>query len=100
MEPGHRSQVGSQRFTLARLKLLDEMVYGLLNELLRGILALAGALLVGGIAAERRICPVRRGIADVAAGVRHDVHSPVLPAGGRDSEGGHLPLTLSPNFFC
>ena len=64
METGHRAQIGGQRFALARLKLLDEVIHGLLDEQLRGVIALCGALLIGRIAAAplRRIFPVRRGV--------------------------------------
>ena len=46
MEPGHRGQIRGQGFALARFKLLNKVVYGLLDELLRGVVFLAGALLV------------------------------------------------------
>jgi len=73
METGHCRKVGGQRFTLACLKLLDEKVHGLLDELLRGVVAQRGALLVGGLARKRRIVAVRRG--GGAVGVRHGVRS-------------------------
>jgi hypothetical protein len=68
----------------------------LLDELLRGVVALRGALLVRGFAAERRIVAVRRGGGGVAAGVRHDLRSPVLPAWGEILKEG---VCLKPNFF-
>ena len=73
METGHCRKIGGQGFALARLKLLDQKVHGLLDELLRGVVALRGALLVGRFAAERRIVAVRRGGGGVAVGVSHDV---------------------------
>ena len=84
MEPGHRRQISGQCFALARFKLPDEKVHGLLDELLCGVVLLCGALLVGRFArvAERRIFPVRRGVAAGAICVRHDVCSPLVPAWG------------------
>ena len=70
METGHRREIRGQSFALARLKLLKQVIHGLLDELLRGVVALRGALLVRGFAAERRIFAVRRGGGGVAAGVR------------------------------
>ena len=66
MEPRHRAKIRGQGFALARLKLLNEVVHGLLDELLCGVVFLAGALLVRRLAAVLpcRIFPVRRGVAD------------------------------------
>ncbi len=51
METGHRREIRGQCFALARFKLLEQVIHGLLDELLRGVVALRGALLVGGFAA-------------------------------------------------
>jgi hypothetical protein len=66
METRHRAEIRGQGFALARFKLLDEIVHGLLDELLCGVVLLAGALLVRRLAAVLpcRIIPVRRGVAD------------------------------------
>jgi len=75
---------------VARLKLLDEVVHGLFDKELGGVVLLCGALLIGRVAAVgplRRIFPVRRGVAAFAGCVRHDVRSPVLPAEGRMGRG-------------
>ena len=66
METRHRAKVRGQGFALACLKLLNEVVHGLLDELLCGVVFLAGALLVRRLAAVLpcRILPVRRGVAD------------------------------------
>jgi hypothetical protein len=78
MKPGHCGEIRGQCLALARFKLLNQEVHGLLDKLLRGVVALRGALLVRGLAAERRILAVRRGCGRcAAAGVRHDVCSPV-----------------------
>ena len=71
MEPGHRAKVGGQGFALARLKLLDEEIHGLLDELLCGVVFLGGALLVRRLAAVLpcRIFPVRRGLLISGCGV-------------------------------
>ena len=61
METGHCREIRGQSFALARFKLLEQVIHGLLDELLRGVVALRGALLVGGFAAVRRIFAVRRG---------------------------------------
>ena len=53
VKPGHRSEIRGQGFALAFLKLLDQIVNGLLDELLCGVVALAGALLI------RRVVRVR-----------------------------------------
>jgi hypothetical protein len=47
MKPGHGGEIRGQSLALARFKLLEQKVYGLLDELLRGVVALRGALLVG-----------------------------------------------------
>jgi len=47
MEPRHCREVGGQGFALARFKLLEQEVHGLLDELLSGVVFLGGALLVG-----------------------------------------------------
>jgi hypothetical protein len=80
MEPGHCSEIRGQGLAFSRFKLLEQKVYGLLDELLCGVVFLRGVLLVGRFApvAERRIFAMRRGGGGcVAAGVRHDVRSPV-----------------------
>ena len=71
MESCHCVQVRGESFALACLKLLDEVIHRLLDEQLRGVVALCGALLVGGIAAiaERRIFPVRCGVAAAGCAV-------------------------------
>ena len=61
METGHCCEIRGQSFALARFKLLEQVIHGLLDELLRGVVALRGALLVRGFAAVRRIFAVRRG---------------------------------------
>ena len=68
METRHRAEVRGQSFALACLKLLNEVVHGLLDELLCGVVFLATALLIRRLAAvpPRRIFPVRRGVADMA----------------------------------
>jgi len=99
MEPSHCSKVGGQGFALARLKLQEEVVHGLLDELLCGVVFLGGALLVRrfAVTAERRIFPVRRGGGGCAAGcVKHDVCSPVAAREGRSLKEG---VCLNPNFF-
>ena len=53
VEAGHCAEIRGQGFALARLKLLDEKIHGLLDELLRGVVALRGALLVRGFCAVR-----------------------------------------------
>ena len=70
MKAGHCPEILGQGFALAFLKLFEQEVNGLFNELLRGVLTFGGALLIGRVAAERRILPVRRG-GGVGAGVRH-----------------------------
>ena len=64
MEPRHRAKVRGQGFALARLKLLDEVIHGLLDDYLSGVVFLARALLIRRVAAGplRRIFPVRRGV--------------------------------------
>lgn len=63
MEPRHRAQVRGQCFALARFKLPDEVVHGLLDKLLCGVVFPAGALPVRRLALVLpcRIFPVRRG---------------------------------------
>jgi len=63
MEPGHGGKVGGEGFALACLKLLEQEVHGLPDELLCGVVFLGSALLIGRFAgtAEGRIFPVRRG---------------------------------------
>jgi len=61
VKTGHCAEIRGQGFALALLKLLEQEVNGLLDELLRGVFALGSALLIGGVAAVRRILPVRRG---------------------------------------
>jgi hypothetical protein len=88
MKPCHRAKVRGQSFTLARLKLLNEVVNSLLYELLCGVVLLAGALLVRRLAAVLpcRIFPVRRGVADNGCTAHcgwHDSVPHLLPAVGR-----------------
>ena len=47
METGHRREIRGKCFALARFKLLKQVIHGLLDELLRWVVALRGALLVG-----------------------------------------------------
>jgi hypothetical protein len=96
MEPGHCGEIRGQCLALARFKLLEQKVYCLFDELLCGVVFLRGALLVRGLAAERRIFAVRRGGGGIAAGVRHIVRSPVPPAWGEILKEG---VCLKPNFF-
>src|ERR1017187_2670077 len=51
METRHRAEIRGQSFALARLKLLDEVIHGLLDKLLGGVVLLAVALLVRRLAA-------------------------------------------------
>ena len=96
METRHRSEVLGQGFALACLKLLNEIIHGLLDELLCGVVFLGSALLVRRFAAGPtcRIFPVRRGVADngcaiadgegcVADSGWHDSFPHLLPAEGR-----------------
>jgi hypothetical protein len=53
MEPGHCREIRGQGFALARFKLLEQVVHGLLDELLCGVVFLRGALLVGRFARLR-----------------------------------------------
>src|SRR5581483_558976 len=90
MEPSHRAKIRSQGFAFACLKLLDQIVHGLLDELLCGVVFLAGALLVRRFAAGPtcRIIPVRRGAADngrTAHGGWHNSSPRLLPAVGRSA---------------
>ncbi len=59
---------------MACFKLLDEVVHGLLDKQLCGVVSLARALLIGRVAAValRRIFPVRRGVAAGCAIARGD----------------------------
>ena len=81
MEPRHRAKIRGQGFALARLKLLDEVIHGLLNDYLRGVVFLARALLIRRVVAGplRRIFPVRRCVAGcaIAGGGGCDAGSPV-----------------------
>jgi hypothetical protein len=97
METGHCREIRGQCFAFACFKLLKQVVHGLLDELLRWVVVLRGALLVGGFARHRRIFTVRRVGGGVAAGVWHDVRSPVVPAWGEIPKEG---VCLKPNFFC
>jgi hypothetical protein len=97
METGHSREIRGQSFALARFKLLEQVVHGLFDELLRGVIALRGALLVGGFVRHRRIFTVRRGGGGIVAGVWHGVRSPVLPAWGEILKEG---ICIKPNFFC
>jgi len=47
MKPRHRGEIRGQCLALARLKLLDKKIHGLLDKLLCGVVLLAGALLIG-----------------------------------------------------
>jgi hypothetical protein len=51
VKAGHCRQIRGQRLALACFKLLEQELDGLLDELLHGVFALGGALLVGGFAA-------------------------------------------------
>ncbi len=57
MEACHCREIRGQCLALARFKLLDEKIHGLLDELLCGVVTLRSALLVRRFApvAERRI---------------------------------------------
>ena len=88
METRHRAEIRGQGFALARLKLLDEIIHGLLDELLGGVVFLAVALLVRRLAAVLpcRILPVRRGAADNGCTAHGGCHCSIprlLPAEGR-----------------
>ena len=88
METRHRAEIRGQSFALARLKLLNEVVHGLLDELLCGVVFLAVALLVRRLASVLpcRISPMRRGGADnggTAHGGCHWSIPRLLPAEGR-----------------
>jgi hypothetical protein len=88
MKPRHRAEIRGQGFAFARLKLLDEIIHGLLDELLGGVVFLAVALLVRRLAAVLpcRIFPVRRGAADNGCPAHGGCHCSVphlLPAVGR-----------------
>ena len=96
MKPRHRGEIRGQCLALARLKLLDKKIHGLLDKLLCGVVLLAGALLVRRLAAVLpcRIFPVRRGVADNGCAVAggegcvadsgwHDSVPHLLPAVGR-----------------
>ena len=90
METRHRAEIRGKSFALARLKLLDEVVHGLFDELLCGVVFLAVALLVRRLAAVLpcRIFPVRRGAADngcIAHGCCHCSIPRLLPAEGRSA---------------
>ena len=98
MEPRHCAEVRGQRFALACLKLLNEIVHGLLDELLGGVVLLAAALLVRRLAAVLpcRIFPVRRGAADNGCAIAggegctahcgwHDSVPHLLPTVGRSA---------------
>lgn len=98
METGHCGKVGGRRFALACLKLLEQETHGLLDELLREVIFLCVALLVGRFAlvAERRILPVRRNACGCGAGcVRHNVLSSGARLGQNLKEG----FCLKPNSF-
>jgi hypothetical protein len=73
METGHRREICGQCLALARFKLLKQVIHGLLDKLLRGVVALRGALLVRGFAAERRTFT---GICRFSAlgGLKKDIH--------------------------
>ena len=88
METRHRAEIRGQGFALACLKLLDEVIHGLLDELLCGVVFLAVALLVRGLAAVLpcRIFTVRRGAADNGCTGHGGCHCSIphlLPAEGR-----------------
>ena len=95
VEPRHRAQIGGEHVALPRVKLLDEVIDSLLDELLRRVFALRGALLVRRVAALglRRIFAVRREVAPGwaiaggegcgAGGWRCHVGAPQVPAHGR-----------------
>jgi hypothetical protein len=74
METGHRREIRGQRLALAFLELLEQVIDGLLDELLCGVILLHGALLIGRLSLESRILAVRCRVG-VAAGVVHNVGS-------------------------
>jgi hypothetical protein len=47
VETGHCAEMRGQRFALARLKLLEQVIHGLFDELLCGVLPRRAAQLVG-----------------------------------------------------
>ena len=76
METRHCSEIRGQGFALARFKLLNKKIHGLLDDKLRRVVLLAGALLIRRRAALgplRRIFPVRRGVATVGCVVADGV---------------------------
>ena len=88
METRHRAEIRGQGFALACLKLLDEVIHGLLDELLGGVVFLAGPLLVRRLAPVLpcRIIPMRRGAADNGCTAHSGCHCSIprlLPAEGR-----------------
>jgi hypothetical protein len=95
VEPRHRAEVGGEGLAVARLKLFHEVVHGLFDQDLGGVVLLRGALLIGGVVAValRRICSVRREVAAGwaiaggegcgAGGWRCHVGAPQVPAQGR-----------------
>jgi len=98
METRHRAEIRGQSFALARLKLLDEVIHGLLDELLCRVVFLAVALLVRRLAAVLpcRIFSVRRGVADYGCAIAggegcvadcgwHNSSPRLLPAVGRSA---------------
>jgi hypothetical protein len=47
VETGHCAEICGQRLAFAHIKLLEQVIHGLFDELLCGVLPLLGALLVG-----------------------------------------------------
>ena len=95
VEARHRAEIGGKGLAVARLKLFHEVVHGLFDQDLGGIVFLRGALLIGRVAVGplRRIFPVRRKVAAgwaIAGGEgwaagdwRCHVGAPQVPAQGR-----------------
>lgn len=57
VKTGHRAEIGGEHVAVPRIKLLDEVIDCLLDELLRGVFGLCGALLIrrGAAVGLRRI---------------------------------------------
>lgn len=72
VEPRYGAEIGGEYVAVSGLKLLDEVIHGLPDEGLRGVVLLAGAFLIGLVAAVvplRRIFAVRRGVAAAGAAI-------------------------------
>lgn len=83
MKLRHGREKSGEGFALTCFKLPDEMIYGLLDEQLRGIVALGVALLIRRVAPapKRRITLVRRGVAAVRCAIAGGV-DPTVSADG------------------